>query len=175
MKRSVIHRHPALFTSTTDEWSTPEFLFKALDAEFGFELDVCATPANAKCKRFFTRETDGLKQQWTGVVWMNPPYGRTIGKWVAKAYESAQQGATVVALLPSRTDTKVWHRYVMLAEIRFLQGRLKFGNATASAPFPSAIAIWRRRPVIASMSVAALANQFNHGQTARRDRSEDQQ
>jgi phage N-6-adenine-methyltransferase len=166
MKRSASHLQPALFSSRTDQWETPRWFFDALDAEFGFRLDVCASPEFAKCKRYFTPSMDGLKQQWTGVCWMNPPYGRKIGRWVAKAYESAQQGATVVCLLPSRTDTAWWHDYVMKApEVRFLRGRLKFGNAKSAAPFPSAIVIFRpRRPVIVSKSVNAPADQPDSGQ-----------
>lgn len=153
-------RLSALFSSRTDQWSTPSWFFDALDAEFGFDIDVCASPEHAKCKRYFTPEMDGLKQDWTGTCFCNPPYGRQIARWVAKAYESAERGATVVCLLPSRTDTKYWHRYVMQAEqIRFLQGRLKFGNAKSGAPFPSAVVIFRlRRPVMVSRPVQAPGN-----------------
>src|SRR5436853_1978050 len=94
--------------SLTTEWETPQAFFDRLHGEFGFTLDVCATPANAKCPRFFTAADDGLVQPWEGVCWMNPPYGKTIGQWIAKAYTSAQEGATVVCLLPVRTDTKWW-------------------------------------------------------------------
>lgn len=151
----------ALFSSRTDQWPTPKWFFDALDQEFGFDIDVCASPEHAKCKRFFTPEMDGLKQAWTGVCWMNPPYGREIGLWVAKAYQSAQQGTTVVCLLPARTDTAWWHEYVMRAEeVRLLRGRLKFGNATAGAPFPSAVVVFRpRRPVIVGKPAHAPANQ----------------
>lgn len=132
------------FSSATDVWATPQSLFDELNAEFAFTLDVCALPENAKCNRYFTPETDGLTQAWLGSCWMNPPYGRTIGQWVGKAYESALQGATVVCLLPSRTDTQWWHEYVTKAdEVRFVRGRVRFGNATASAPFPSAIVVFR--------------------------------
>lgn len=97
-----------LFSSATGEWSTPQDVYDALDTEFGFTLDPCATPENAKCERYFTKEDDGLAQEWTGVVFMNPPYGRQIGRWLKKAYESALAGATVVCLVPSRTDTRWW-------------------------------------------------------------------
>lgn len=90
-----------MFSSATCEWATPLELFKALDAEFGFTCDVCATADNAKCAEFFSPEQDGLAQEWTGVCWCNPPYGREIGKWVRKAAESS---CTVVMLLPARTD-----------------------------------------------------------------------
>ena len=133
-----------LFSSLTDEWPTPQRLFDALHAEFGFTLDPCATQANAKCERFFTRGEDGLKQDWSrDAVFMNPPYGRMIGQWVKKAYESARQGALVVSLLPARTDTRWWHDYVMRGEIRLLRGRLTFEGGKYPAPFPSAIVVFR--------------------------------
>ena len=132
-----------MFTSATDEWATPQNFFDELNAEFGFQLDVCATPENAKCPKYFTKADDGLAQKWEGVCWMNPPYGKNIGKWVRKAFESAQDGATCVCLLPARTDTKWWHENCMKGEVRFIRGRLKFGNAKHSAPFPSAIVIFR--------------------------------
>lgn len=132
------------FSSKTDLWGTPQDLFDKLNAIHNFTLDVCATPENAKCARFFTPEDDGLKQDWKdNICWMNPPYGRKIGKWVEKAYESSLQGATVVCLLPSRTDTKWWHEYCMQGKIEFIRGRLKFGESKNSAPFPSAIVIFR--------------------------------
>lgn len=133
------------FSSKSDLWSTPTWLFKELDTEFGFTVDVCATAENAKCTRYFTPQTDGLKQDWQGVCWMNPPYGRQIQHWVRKAYFSCLAGATVVCLLPARTDTAWWHTYVKQAsEIRFLRGRLKFGNSRHSAPFPSAVVVFRQ-------------------------------
>ena len=132
------------FSSKTDLWATPQPFFDALQSEFGFTLDVCASTENAKCRDFFAEEQDGLAQDWTGVCWMNPPYGREIGKWVAKAYQSAKKGATVVCLLPSRTDTAWWHDYASHAtEIRLYKGRLKFGDAVNSAPFPSALVVFR--------------------------------
>jgi phage N-6-adenine-methyltransferase len=131
------------FSSQTDEWATPADLFAELDSEFHFTLDVCALPHNAKCERHFTPEMDGLVQPWSGVCYMNPPYGKRIGEWVKKAYESSQAGATVVCLLPARTDTRWWHEYVTRAEVRFIQGRLRFGKAVAPAPFPSAVVVFR--------------------------------
>lgn len=131
------------FRSDRDDWETPEFLFRGLNAEFGFELDVCAEAETAKCRRYFDRRTDGLKKRWEGVCWMNPPYGRSIGKWMEKAYEESLRGATVVCLVPARTDTRWWHQYATRGEIRYLRGRLKFGNADAGAPFPSAIVVFR--------------------------------
>lgn len=140
-----------LFSSLTSEWSTPPDLFARLDAEFGFTLDVCARPENAKCANFFTLEQDGLEQEWAGTCWMNPPYGRQIGRWIQKAWESAEK-ALVVCLVPARTDTSWWHDYCMRGEIRLIRGRLKFGGADGigqgqygSAPFPSAVVIFRPR------------------------------
>jgi phage N-6-adenine-methyltransferase len=136
--------NPVHFSSRSDGWETPQWLFDLLDAEFGFTLDVCATAENAKCRRYYTPETDGLGQDWRGVCWMNPPYGRQIGRFVEKAHRSAIQGATVVCLVPARTDTAYWHRVVAHAsEIRFLKGRLKFGGAPNGAPFPSAVVVFR--------------------------------
>lgn len=133
-----------LFSSATDEWPTPQRLFDALRMEFPFTLDPCATEENAKCQRFFTRLEDGLRQDWDRhVVFMNPPYGRAIGYWVRKAYESAREGALVVCLLPARTDTRWWHEYVMRGEIRLLCGRITFEGAQFPAPFPSAIVVFR--------------------------------
>lgn len=134
-----------LFTSATDEWATPQDFFDRLNAEFDFDLDPCSTDGNAKCARHFTRQEDGLTQKWTGTVYMNPPYGREIGKWVRKAYESAQGGATVVCLLPARTDTAWWHDYCAKGEARFIRGRLKFSGSKSNAPFPNVVVIFRQR------------------------------
>jgi len=134
--------NPGMYSSATPEWATPQKIFDELNAEFQFTLDPCASKENAKCQKFFTREDDGLNQKWDGVVFMNPPYGRGIGEWVRKAFDSAMEGVTVVCLLPARTDTKWWHEYCMKGEIRFIRGRLKFGDGKNSAPFPSAIIIF---------------------------------
>jgi phage N-6-adenine-methyltransferase len=132
------------FSSKTDMHTTPLDFWVKLDREFGFELDVCASAENAKCKKYFTREQDGLAQEWRGVCWMNPPYGREIYKWVEKAYEASLRGATVVCLLPARTDTSWWHKFVMRSnDVRFIRGRLKFGDAKNSAPFPSAVVVFK--------------------------------
>ena len=133
----------AFFSSASVEWATPWTLFNELDAEFAFTLDVCATEDNAKCQRFYSPAEDGLRQEWHGTCWMNPPYGRTIGEWVAKAHESAKSDDTlVVCLLPARTDTRWWHDHVMGAEQRFLKGRVRFNDA-GPAPFPSCVVIFR--------------------------------
>lgn len=133
------------FSSKTAEWATPQWLFDALDKEFGFTVDVCATPQNSKCANYFTKAENGLSQSWAGeVVWMNPPYGTEITAWMAKAHRAAlEQCATVVCLVPARTDTGWWHKYAMTHEIRFLRGRVCFGNAANSAPFPSAVIVMR--------------------------------
>ena len=136
-----------MFTSNSSCWETPQPLFDQLNSEFHFTLDVCALPENHKCDRYFTPEQDGLTQAWTGTCFMNPPYGRQIGKWIRKAYESAAAGATVVCLIPSRTDTLWFHQYILgKAEVRFLRGRVYFkrnGAPTDRAPFPSAIVVFR--------------------------------
>lgn len=135
----------ALFSSKTDEWSTPQHIFDALDAEFDFNLDPCATDENHKCDRYYTKEQDGLSQNWGGYrVFCNPPYSN-IAKWVEKSFRESRNDNTIVALLiPSRTDTKYFHDYIYnRAEIRFIKGRLKFGQSINSAPFPSMIVIFR--------------------------------
>ena len=133
-----------MFSSKTDLWETPQDFFEKLDREFGFELDVCALPENAKCSRYFSPMDDGLEQDWTGVCWCNPPYGREIEKWVKKAYISAIEGATVVMLLPARTDTRWFHDWIYgKTEIRFIRGRLKFGGAEYGASFPNMVVVFR--------------------------------
>ena len=133
------------FSSKTPEWETPQDLFDRLQEKHGpFDVDVCATRGNAKVPVFWGKEIDGLAQNWKGLrCWMNPPYGREIGEWVKKA---ATGGATVVSLLPARTDTKWFHEYIYNkknAEVRFIKGRLKFGGSKNSAPFPSMIVIFK--------------------------------
>ena len=128
------------FSSKTDLWSTPQDLYDDLNKEFRFNLDPCSNGINAKCDKYYTENDDGLSQEWSGNVFMNPPYGREIGKWMKKACESK---CLVVCLVPSRTDTKWWHDYAMKGDIRFIKGRLKFGNSKNNAPFPSAIVIFK--------------------------------
>ena len=131
------------FSSKTDMWATPQDFFDGLDKQYQFNLDVCATKDNAKCTKYFDEETDGLKQKWEGVCWMNPPYGRVIQQWMKKAYESSLEGATVVCLVPARTDTAWWHDYAVKGQITFIRGRLKFGGSKNSAPFPSAVVVFK--------------------------------
>ena len=131
-----------LFSSNKEDWETPQNLFNQLNKEFNFTVDVASSEENHKCNRYYTEKENGLLQDWNNeTVWCNPPYGRKIGDWVKKASESK---ATVVMLLPARTDTKWFHEYIYnKAEIRFIKGRLKFGNSVNSAPFPSMIVIFR--------------------------------
>ena len=134
-----------MFSSKTDLWSTPNDFFDKLNDEFHFTLDPCSTHENAKCYKHFTEEENGLLQDWGNeVVFCNPPYGRQIKDWVKKAYEESQKDNTkVVMLIPARTDTIYFHEYIYhKAEIRFIKGRLKFGNAKNSAPFPSMVVIF---------------------------------
>jgi phage N-6-adenine-methyltransferase len=136
------------FSSQSNEWTTPQAIFDELNQEFGFNLDPASTDENAKCSRHFTEKDDGLSQDWSDAnVFLNPPYGRKIGKWIKKAYES--NAKVVVALIPSRTDTSYFHDYILdKAEIRFIRGRLYFGVGTGPAPFPSMIIIWRNNKLI---------------------------
>ena len=130
-----------MMKSQTVEWETPQDLFDQLDNEFHFTIDVASTDENAKCVNHYTKEQNALKQTWGGTVWCNPPYGTEIFAFVKKASESK---CTTVMLLPARTDTRWFHDYIYgKAEIRFIRGRLKFGNAVNSAPFPSMIVIFR--------------------------------
>ena len=144
----------ALLSSKKMDWCTPIDFFNELNKEFNFVLDAAATDETAKCKDYFTPETDGLKQSWKrtdGAVFCNPPYGREIGKWVKKAYEeSTKHDTTIVLLIPARTDTTYFHNYIYKrAEIRFIRGRLKFtdenGIAGDAAPFPSMVVIYNGR------------------------------
>lgn len=140
-----------MYTSDKDDWTTPRDLFNFLNNRFSFTLDPCSTHENALCDTFFTKTTCGLDQSWKGHrVFMNPPYGREIKKWVQKAWSEAQDNnALVVGLLPARTDTEWWNLYVDgHADIHFIAGRLKFSGAKNSAPFPSAIVVWYGQPII---------------------------
>lgn len=135
-----------LFTSDTPEWGTPQGFFDKLNDEFHFDLDIAASDENHKCDRYYTKETDGLahKNDWSGNVWCNPPYGRVIGEWVKACAEYTK--GNCVMLLPARTDTKWFHDYIYndkRAEIRFIKGRLHFNNSKNSAPFPSMVVIFR--------------------------------
>lgn len=132
-----------LFTSNTDMWATPQAFFDKYNAIYNFDIDVCAVETNAKCEKYFSPDQNGLLQEWRGVCWCNPPYGREIGAWAKKAAESE---ALTVMLLPARTDTRWFHDYIYHnASIEFIKGRLKFGDGKNSAPFPSMVVIFDNR------------------------------
>ncbi len=149
------------FSSATDDWATPQAFFDEMYLKYGpFDLDVCASHENAKTELYCTPEglfkktpsgpfqkygVDGLAANWVGRCWMNPPYGREIKHWVKKAYEESNKGNLVCCLLPARTDTRWFHDFIYTCDrvtIEFIRGRLKFGNATNSAPFPSMIVVF---------------------------------
>lgn len=134
----------AAYSSNRADWETPRELFERINAVWRFDLDAASSDANALCTDHFTAETDGLAQSWEDRrVWVNPPYGRDIGRWVAKAHEESRKGAIVVMLLPARTDTRWWHGHVAHAdEVAFFKGRIHFclgGVPQNSATFPSAL------------------------------------
>ena len=137
-----------MFSSKSPEWETPQDFFNKLDERWSFTLDPCCTENTAKCSTFYVEKDNGLEMDWKGHrVYMNPPYGRKMHIWVEKAYkEGLKNDTVVVCLLPARTDTKWFHEYCMKAQsIKFIKGRLKFGNATAGAPFPSMIVVFNGR------------------------------
>ena len=155
-----------LFSHKSDEWETPQDLFDALDYAFVFTLDPCATPENAKCKKFYTKEDNGLTKSWENeTAFVNPPYSQ-IEKWVLKSLHEKTYSARVVMLLPARTDTK-WFKYILetSSEIYFIEGRLKFKGAKSSAPFPSMIVYLgiknQMRPHIFSVTKTFKFNEFN--------------
>lgn len=143
-----------MFSKASDEWSTPQDLFDALDKEFGFDLDAAATRENCKVQPWLDPMINALIAHWHDcgrIVWLNPPYSK-VNQFIEKAALEASCGCTVVCLIPARTDTRMWHSYVWDTdqhkprpgvEVRFLKGRLKFGNSRNSAPFPSAVVIFR--------------------------------
>ena len=137
-----------MFSSKSNEWATPQSFFDKLNSIYGpFTLDAAASDDNYKVATYFTHADDSLSQDWgNNRVFLNPPYGRALKDWVRKGYEEGQKdNTTVVMLIPARTDTKYWHDYVMKAdEIRFVRGRIKFGDETNSAPFPSAVVVFRK-------------------------------
>lgn len=138
-----------MFSTGKDDWETPQDTFDGLNDEFHFTLDPCCTSETAKCEKHYTPTDDGLSKDWQGeTVFCNPPYSSgQQNAWIKKCYEEAQKpNTTVVALLPSRTDTARFHEYIYgKAEIRFIKGRLKFGGSKNSAPFPSMVVVWNRR------------------------------
>ena len=136
-----------LFTSNTSEWATPQDFFNKLNEEFHFTLDPCSNHENAKCKKHFTEEQDGLRQSWDNeTVFCNPPHGKVLKDWVRTASAVKKRGGAVVRLIPASTDTRHFHEYIYQkpnVEIRFIKGRLKFGGSKNSAPFPSMLVIFR--------------------------------
>jgi len=138
----------AMVSSKSNEWSTPHTLFDRLNVEFGFTLDPCANNGNAKCKKYYTKRENGLSKDWSkDIVFMNPPYGGHTGDWIKKAYTESLKGATVVCLIVSSTDRSYWHDYIFpyATEIRYIKGRIKFGGMQTTAPFASAIIIFKPR------------------------------
>lgn len=145
----------ALYSSRSEEWSTPQKFFDALNEEFHFVWDMAATRENAKCHFYVDKETDALFLDWYShttcepgkpcALFCNPPYGKQIGRWFERARRAAEKGCTVVMLAHARTDTIWWHTHVqgIASEVRFVKGRLKFGDGKQSAPFPSAVIIYR--------------------------------
>jgi len=134
-----------MFSSRKSDWETPWPLFRDVDREFHFTLDVCATKGNTKVPgNYFTPGMNGLRKDWRGVCWMNPPYGHEIRDWVRKAYvESETRGATVVCLLPARTDTRWFHHFCWNADaILFFKGRIRFVGCDSAAPYPSCLVVF---------------------------------
>lgn len=175
-------RSRAHLSSASDNWPTPQDFFDALDAEFGFVLDVCASTTNHKAPAYFALDhadptrRDGLTADWAteadrlgGAIWMNSPYGRPIGAWMAATVAAARAGATVVALVPVRADTAWWHDYVLAtgAEVRFVRGRLTFGGAAHTAAFASAVVIFR--PTDRAGAPGPVTTMANHPRTGRTD------
>ena len=138
--------NPALFSSVKMDWTTPQAFFDDLDAEFHFTLDPCASAGNANCGKFFSIADNGLEQDWAGERdFCNPPYGRAIYEWLFKCWRaSLKPGTTVVLLIPARTDTRYFHEFIYrrAREILFILGRLRFGDGTAPAPFPSMVVVF---------------------------------
>jgi site-specific DNA-methyltransferase (adenine-specific) len=153
---------PGLYSSNKSDWSTPKWLFDEIDAVFHFTLDVAADMFNCKCNKWFGPNENGLKQDWSNeVCWMNPPYGREIGKWVEKARTESIRGATVVCLLPARTDTKWFHNSIVswANYIGFIKGRISFGSydgdgyKESPAPFPSMLVVFDRQCIYNPLDV----------------------
>lgn len=148
LKNTSADRRGYMLASRTDNWATPQKFFNTLDNEFQFTLDAAASAGNAKCAYYFNRRQNGLLQDWgTHSVFLNPPYGRCIAEWAEKSLDAARRGATVVMLLPARTDTAWYHDIGLLpeTEVRFVRGRVKFGGSKYAAPFPSMVLVLRPR------------------------------
>ena len=150
-----------MFSSKSDNWSTPQGLYDLLNLEFNFTLDPCADSLNAKCAKFYTQQDDGLAKDWSReVVFCNPPYSQ-LAEWVKKAKDESMHkgsdGAVVAMLIPARTDTRTFHNDILpyASEIRFVKGRLKFGNQTNPAPFPSMIVVFRPFSMLFNVKVSS--------------------
>ena len=158
------------YSSNSNEWATPQDFYDRLNKEFNFNLDPCSTKENAKCDKFFTIDDDGLSQSWTGHnVFMNPPYGREIKFWIEKALKEtliSGERTVVVCLIPASTDTQYWHDYIFnkAKEIRFVKGRLKFGNGLNSAPFPSAVVVFDSKHAGVTKYSTILSNSLRGGE-----------
>ncbi len=167
--------NPALYSSKSTDWETPQDFYDKLDKEFHFDLDPCCTIENKKCKGGFPiEEWDGLKMDWFGNVFMNPPYGEPehpckknckkkrcvkrgyhtdvyipgVIDWVRKAKRQVEKekAKLVVGLLPVRTCTRWFHKYVLpYTKIKFIEGRIHFEGGEYPAPFPSMLAIWGKK------------------------------
>lgn len=140
----AINKHSVLFSRSSDLWRTPTTLFSDLDSEFHFDLDPCCLPDSALCTQYYTPLEDGLKQDWDGHrVFCNPPYS-DIAAWAEKCYiESRKPNTLVVMLIPARTDTSYFHKWIYgHSELRFIRGRLHFNDGKGAAPFPSLIVIF---------------------------------
>jgi phage N-6-adenine-methyltransferase len=158
------------YSSKSNEWATPKGLFDLIDGYFHFTLDPCCTDATAKCKEYFTKQEDGLARDWgKRVVFVNPPYGKETGKWVRKAYWESKAGATVVMLIPARTDTSYFHEYCFKGEVLFLRGRIKFEQKgkkkLKQAPFPSCLVVFPEpgtQPLVVQHLLKEIGEQLNN-------------
>lgn len=145
--KPILGLRKAMVSSNTNEWETPQKLFDELNKEFHFTLDPCANIKNRKCKKYYNSRDDGLLKEWNkNIVFMNPPYGGNTKEWIKKAYYESRKGCIVVCLIVSSTDRSYWHDYIFpfASQIRFVRGRLKFGNSKTTAPFASAIIIFSK-------------------------------
>jgi site-specific DNA-methyltransferase (adenine-specific) len=135
------------FKSVKQEWITPRELFSRLDGEFHFNVDLAADETNHKCDHYYSAKDNAMTKEWVGVCWLNPPYGdgaSPLKNWVAKACRESEAGNTVVMLIPVRSNTNWWHLFCMkAAEVRFLKGRPRFGDAKHGLPHPLAVVVFR--------------------------------
>ncbi|MBY0332289.1 MAG: helix-turn-helix domain-containing protein [Acetobacteraceae bacterium] len=156
-------------SSAHDAWTTPTDLLDRLYAVLGgpFSLDPCSPGAvlsPVRAGRHYTREDDGLAQDWHGAVFMNPPYSRELGRWTAKARTEVEAGraSLVIGLIPARTDTRWWHQDIAgHAHAWILRGRVRFGGASTAAPFPSALVLWGGDPDVAAAVCRAFPDAWH--------------